>query len=126
MPSFSARSRERLATCHPDLIRLMNEAISTAPSDMDFTILCGFRNKSDQDAAVAAGNSTTPWPRSRHNATPSQAVDIAPYPVDWNDLGRFRKLSAHIKATAARLGIPIEWGGDWKSPVDMPHYQLRR
>jgi len=124
MPAFGKRSLDCLSTCHPDIQRLMHEAIRTATPDLDFAVICGHRSKADQNAAVAAGNSKTPWPRSRHNTMPSEAADIVPYPIDWNDTARFRKLAAHVKATADRLGIAVEWGGDWKSFVDMPHWQL--
>lgn len=53
MPVFSKASKERLSTCHPDLQRVMNEAIKIT----DFTVLEGHRGKAAQDAAFAAGNS---------------------------------------------------------------------
>ena len=56
----------------------------------------------------------------------AEAVDIAPYPIDWNDLNRFRKLSEHILKKAKQLNIPITWGGNFKTLVDMPHYELKR
>lgn len=126
MPVFSKRSLDNLATCHPDIQKILQDAIRTASPDLDFVVICGHRGKADQDAACAKGASKTPWPKSRHNSLPSEAADVIPYPVDWNDAARFRKLAAHVKATADRLGIQIEWGGDWRGFVDMPHYQLPR
>ena len=44
MPKFSQRSRERLDTCHPDLIKLMDAVIE----HIDITILCGHRSAKEQ------------------------------------------------------------------------------
>jgi hypothetical protein len=121
MAKFSQVSKERLATCDHRLQELMNDVIQ----HVDISILCGYRGKEDQDKACAAGNSKAPFPTSRHNCSPSQAVDVAPFPIDWNDLKRFKELGALVKERAAVLGIPIEWGGDWKKFVDLPHYQLK-
>lgn len=126
---FSQRSLDRLATCDERLRRVMTAALEGAPSD--FTILCGHRTEAEQAAACAAGNSKTPWPKSKHNSLPSRAVDVAPYPIDWNDLGRFRDLAHHVMEVAAELGVRLRWGGDFNMNgkpddkfVDMPHFEL--
>ena len=127
MPRFSARSASRLAECHKDLQRVMNAAIQ----EVDFTVLCGHRGKAEQDAAVAAGNSKLRWPKSKHNKKPSLAVDVAPWPIDWNNRARFKALAKVILAEAAALGISLRWGGDWNSDGDdsdgwdLPHFELR-
>jgi peptidoglycan L-alanyl-D-glutamate endopeptidase CwlK len=69
------------------------------------------------------------WPKSRHNSSPSEAVDVAPYvngKIPWDDTQEFRALNVHMMAAAKKLGIAIEWGGTlWQNFVDMPHYQLK-
>ena len=120
MPSFSKESQDRLSTCDYKLQELMNDVIQHA----DISILCGHRGKEDQDKACAAGNSKTPWPTSHHNCSPSAAVDIAPFPIDWNDNKRFKELGALVKQRAAALGIKIRWGGDFVSWKDLPHFEL--
>lgn len=122
MPSFSKASKAKLYTCHADLIRLFEAVIKKT----DCTIVCGYRGKDEQDKAFAEGKSKLKFPSSRHNRKPSEAVDAVPYPIDWNDLERFKALAKIVKETAKELGIAIEWGGDWKSFKDMPHYQLRK
>jgi peptidoglycan L-alanyl-D-glutamate endopeptidase CwlK len=127
MPKFSERSLSRLNTCSPVLQRLMKAAIEIGP---DFTILCGFRTKAEQDAALAAGHSKLGWPKSRHNISPSMAVDIAPYPIDWKDEARFLELSVSVKrawsamSDGARSGYSLTWGGDWTTFRDQPHWEL--
>lgn len=133
MPSFSAASRKQLATLHPDLQKVLNEAIRY----IDFSVVEGHRGKAAQDAAYAKGLSKLPWPRGQHNANPSRAVDLAPYPIDWSDqpkaVERFVYLAGFVMCTARRLGIPLRWGGDWTRNDDMrdegafrdrPHFEL--
>lgn len=121
MPSFSKRSSYRLAQCHLDLRKVLNAAIEQT----DFTVLCGHRGKDEQDAAVAAGNSRLVYPMSKHNQIPSRAVDIAPYPIDWDDISRFVTLGSIVLDIATKMGIDLVWGGNWKSLKDYPHYELR-
>jgi peptidoglycan L-alanyl-D-glutamate endopeptidase CwlK len=120
MPNFSKRSIEKLSTCHEDLREIMLEAIK----ETDFAVICGHRGKADQELACAQGNSQTPWPRSKHNKKPSLAVDIVPFPVDWDDTGRFKDLAKVIMRIAEEKGIKIKWGGDWRTFIDMPHFEL--
>ena len=64
---------------------------------------------------------------SRHLT--GHAVDI--YPIDENgnvvrnlEGGYFHKMAKAVKQAAKELNIPIEWGGDWKTILDGPHFQL--
>jgi len=120
MPNFSQRSKDNLATCHLDLQRVMLEAIKVA----DFAVLCGHRGQAAQDEAYATGRSKLLWPNSSHNELPSLAVDLAPWPIDWNDSGRFHYLAGVVMTVARQLGVVLEWGGDWQILVDLPHYQI--
>jgi hypothetical protein len=95
-------------------------------------VVCGHRNQAEQDAAVAAGASKTPWPTSRHNSYPSQAVDLAPIPLDWADTERFLAFADFVTGATHRLRIPIRWGGDWdRDPAtpnrfnDLVHFEIR-
>ncbi|MGE8636345.1 MAG: M15 family metallopeptidase, partial [Achromobacter piechaudii] len=38
----------------------------------------------------------------------------------------FADLAGVVKACAVELGVPVEWGGDWKSFKDEPHFQIPR
>lgn len=120
MALFSETSKTRLQTAHPDLQRLFFDVIQ----GWDCAILCGHRDEADQAAACAKGNSGTPWPTSKHNSCPSLAVDVAPYPVDWADIQRFKDFAAYVKGRAEALGIAIRWGGDFKSLKDYDHFEL--
>lgn len=123
MPKFSNSSKDKLKTCHPILQCIMNEAIKA----YDFTILCGYRGESAQNKAYEKGNSKLKFPKSKHNKIPSLAVDIAPYPIDWNDIERFKELNYVVMNIANYLCLDqyIQWGGTWKKFVDYPHYQIK-
>ena len=99
MPAFSDVSKARLLTCHHDLIVVMNHAIVHGP---DFTIMCGHRTVSEQQNLFGQVR-TEPGPKvtnvdgindiGKHNHSPSQAVDIAPYPIDWNNGAKIINMS---------------------------------
>jgi hypothetical protein len=128
MPKFNDRSLQRLQECDKDLQIIFEEVIK----NYDCTILCGHRGKEDQDEAVRTGKSKLSFPNSKHNSTPSRAIDVVPYPIDWNDKARFYHFAGYVCSLANSLGIKIRWGGDWNgdlnfkndSFVDMPHFQL--
>ena len=129
MPAFGARSRERLASCHPDLQRLFNEVVK----GFDCAVIYGHRTVEEQQDLYAQGR-TKPGKivtkldgvskRSKHNESPSLAVDVVPYPIDWDDLDAFRDLADHTKRVARDLGIGVVWGGDWSRFRDYPHWEL--
>jgi peptidoglycan L-alanyl-D-glutamate endopeptidase CwlK len=93
----------------------------------DISLIQGHRTKEQQKLVYDLGNSKVQWPNSKHNTTPSQAVDFQPYPypnVGAHD-ARIRavakkKLWASLAyvAGAARVfafanGWVLRWGGDW-------------
>lgn len=119
MPRFSKVSLDHLATCDHRLQKICFEAITTR----DFKVIYGHRTQVQQDAAYRRGKSKVKWPYSKHNKMPSLAVDVAPYPIDWEDIDRFVDLSRTILRIADVMKIPILWGGTWG--WDWGHYELR-
>ena len=117
---FSPSSLVKLHTCHPELQALMHIVLSK----VNITILCGFRGRADQEEAYKTGHSRAQFGESPHNQSPSMAVDIAPYPIDWKNIQRFKDLAEVVKTTAKEMSIEIRWGGDFKSISDYPHFEL--
>tara|TARA_R100001594_G_scaffold65404_3_gene99598 strand:- start:1035 stop:1424 length:390 start_codon:yes stop_codon:yes gene_type:complete len=115
MAKFGKSSRKRLKTCDEKLQLLFNEVIKV----FDCSILVGHRGEEDQNKAYAEGNSQLRWPKGKHNKKPSIAVDVAPYPIDWEDRERFSYFAGFVKGVAWRLNIPIRWGGDWDGDNDL-------
>lgn len=114
------RSRKRLEGVHPDLVAVVLGAAQI--TEVDFIVTEGLRSKERQEQLVRAGASKTL--KSRHLT--GHAVDLAAKVGDevrW-DWPLYHKLAAAMKDSAAALGIEIEWGGDWKSFPDGPHFQL--
>lgn len=114
------KSLKRLEGVHPDLVRVVKKAAIL--SSIDFTVLEGLRTLARQKELVGKGASTTM--KSRHLT--GHAVDLAPMidgEVRW-DWPLYHKLSPIIKAVALAENVPIEWGGDWKTFKDGPHWQL--
>ena len=118
--ALGERSRQRLAGVHPDLVKVVERAIQITP--VDFTVLEGRRTKERQAELLKAGATTTM--NSRHLT--GHAVDLGALvggKVRW-DWPLYHKIAAAVKQAAKEVGVPIEWGGDWKTFKDGPHYQL--
>jgi peptidoglycan LD-endopeptidase CwlK len=114
------RSTRALQGVHPDLARVVKRAITLTP--IDFVVTEGLRTVERQKKLVAAGASKTM--KSRHIT--GHAVDLAAYvagSVRW-DWPLYKQLADAMKQAAALEGVPIEWGGDWRTFKDGPHFQL--
>ena len=117
---FSQRSRDNLRGVHSDLVIVVTTALLTSP--LDFVVTEGLRSRARQQQLVDSGASKTM--NSRHLT--GHAVDLAVWldgSIRW-DWGLYDRLAVHVKDAAALHGIPIEWGGDWESFRDGPHFQL--
>jgi len=120
MKAFSARSEKNLVGVHPDLVRVMRRALEIAP--VDFMVIEGLRTVERQRQLVAKGASQTM--RSRHLT--GHAVDIAPVvggAIRW-DWPLYDRLAVAVKQAAREVSVPVEWGGDWATFKDGPHWQL--
>ena len=128
MPAFSKRSRDNLAQCHPDLQLLFNDVIE----HFDCSVICGHRGMEKQEEAFRTGRSKARFGESKHNHSPSMAVDVVPYSVNWEDRERFALFAGFVLGRAASLDINVRWGGDWDRDTqtadetfsDMPHFEL--
>jgi hypothetical protein len=116
---LGTRSKQNLSGVHPDLVAVVNRAIEI--TEQDFTVIEGIRNINRQRELVKSGASQTM--NSRHLT--GHAVDIAPYPLTW-DWEYFQPIEVAMKQAAEELEIDLEWGGDWRSFKDGPHWQLSR
>ena len=114
------RSLSNLEGVHPDLIKVVKRAIEL--TQVDFTVIEGLRTKERQAQLLKEKKTTTL--NSRHLT--GHAVDIVAWvdgTVSW-DWKHYYILEKAVKQAAKELKIPIEWGGDWKTFKDAPHWQL--
>ena len=129
MPKFGKKSKSRLKTCDEDLIALFEEVVKY----FDCTVLEGHRGEKLQNKYFKEGKSKLKFPDGNHNNNPSTAVDVVPYPIDWDDRERMSYFAGFVKGVAYKMGIPIRWGGDWNNNTnlkdnsfdDLPHFELR-
>lgn len=117
MPTFSESSLSNLETADQDLVTLFNRVVL----GYDCTVLEGYRSRHRQEILYMSGASRVKF--GKHNYEPSLAVDVAPYPIDWNDIDRFYMFGGYVLGVAEMLDISIRWGGDWDGDTDV-HDQL--
>lgn len=139
MPKYSPSSQAKLNTCHPLIIKVFNHVIIDGP---DHSIVCGARPVAEQQELYAQGR-TKPGKivtnvdgvndLSKHNKSPSEAVDAIPYPTGYNSVPRFKIFGAYVLGVASAMGVPLYWGADWDKDwdidehkfIDLPHFELR-
>ena len=129
MPRYSKKSKERLASCDERLQDVFNEVINY----VDCSILEGHRSKERQNKLYDENRTKVKYPNGRHNSSPSKAVDVTPYPVDWEDRERQTLFAGFVLGLARNMGIRLRWGGDWDMDFqvmdnrfdDFPHFEIR-
>lgn len=128
MYKFGSNSTMKLRQCHPDIQKVMNEAIK----HVDCSIIEGHRGEERQTELFDQGRSKVEFPDGKHNSFPSLAVDAVPFPIDWQDIERMRAFAFFVKGLATGMGIKLRLGADWDSDFsckdqrfhDMPHIEL--
>ena len=130
---LSQKSLDRLAVVDPRLVAVVKRAIQI--TTQDFMVLEGYRSQERQDELYAQGR-TKPGPVVTWvkvgTHTSGTAVDLVPYPVDWNDLSKFDAISKAMFDAAKELGVKIRWGANWnqngtpreRGESDSPHFEL--
>ena len=110
MYKFGKRSRERLKGVDAKLVNVLNELIKM----MDVTIIEGLRSAERQKELLAKGATKVKY--SKHME--GKAVDLSPYPIDWENRDGFYYMGGMIRGIAKQMGINIRFGGDWDSDGD--------
>ena len=129
MYKFGSRSRRAMENIDPRLKKVLNEVIKY----VDCSVLEGHRNEERQNKLFEEGRTKVKYPNGRHNANPSRAVDVVPYPIDWNDRERFHLFAGFVLGIAKSMEINLRWGGDWDQDWyvhdnrfdDFPHFEIK-
>jgi peptidoglycan L-alanyl-D-glutamate endopeptidase CwlK len=121
------RSEKTIATLEPDVQPIARALVQKAAQNgITVKIISGLRTYAEQDALYAQGR-TAPGPRitnarggySNHNF--GIAFDIGVF-----EGNKYLPESVKYKAVGVLgMDLGLEWGGNWKTIVDQPHYQLR-
>ena len=139
---LSERSLKSLEGVNPNLVKVVERAIEL--TEQDFLVLEGVRSKEQcyinygkgRTAAQCSAKgvpikyaqpslSKVTWlnnPLASKHVT-GNAVDLVPYPINWNTISKFTTISKAMKQAAKELGVDLEWGGDW-TKKDYPHFEL--
>ena len=148
---LSQRSLDRLHGVDQKLVAVVKRAIELSP--IDFMVLEGIRTR--EQCMINYGKGRTAAQCSAKGvpakyAKPSaakvtwlnnpfaskhvsgKAVDLVPYPVDWNDLKKFDQIAKAMLQAAKELGVPVRWGADWdndgkpreRGESDSPHFEI--
>tara|TARA_R100000655_G_C2902646_1_gene179113 strand:- start:37 stop:429 length:393 start_codon:yes stop_codon:yes gene_type:complete len=128
MYKFGSRSKKAMENIDPRLKKVLNEVIK----HVDCSVLEGHRNEERQNKLFEEGRTKVKYPNGRHNANPSRAVDVVPYPIDWDDRERFHLFAGFVIGIAKSMEITLRWGGDWNMNFevddnnfdDFPHFEL--
>ena len=154
MPLYSQSSTEKLLTCHPDLVTVMLYVVEY----FDNTIIYGHRSPREQFILYQKGRKYDVINRkwdivnpgkvvtyldgyiklSKHNKSPSMAVDAVAYPIDWKDKKRQLYLAGYVMGVAQKLyndGVIkhlVRCGCDWDRDTqvkdetfeDLYHFEL--
>lgn len=118
---LSQRSLDRMKGVDDRLVNVVKRAIEL--TEIDFCVTEGLRTKERQAQLLKAGATRTM--NSRHII--GKAIDLAAVvdgEVRW-DWPLYAKIATAMKRAAEILNVEIEWGGDWVTFKDGPHFQLK-
>lgn len=141
MPTFGESSRKQLDTCRSELVEVLEYVVK----EYDITILEGRRSWKKQEELLRQGRTKVGPGKSKHNPPKkadgtedtnwlSDAVDVAPYPIDWKDAKRFIYMAGLIIGVGRALGYDLRWGGNWDEDQiiiddqnfdDLPHIEYK-
>lgn len=121
------RSENNIATLQPEVQPIARALIEKAAlSGIRIKVISGLRTFAEQDALYAQGR-TTPGAKvtnarggySNHNF--GIAFDVGVF-----EGNKYLDDSPKYKAVGALgMDLGLEWGGNWKTIADQPHFQLR-
>jgi peptidoglycan L-alanyl-D-glutamate endopeptidase CwlK len=118
MLKLTAKDYLKLRGVHPDLVAVVEEYLRIGKTPI--IVIEGLRTLAKQKEYLKKGATTTL--RSRHLT--GHAIDIGPKNTPLSHWPPYYTIAKDFKQAAKNIGVPVEWGGDWKSFKDGPHWQL--
>jgi len=143
MYKYSTQSEEKLKMCDSKIQKVMKKVIKI----YDVSIIYGHRCSTQQFELYKKGRiekkynvKENYWKivdkdkiltncdgydvKSKHNVKPSLAIDVAPYPLDWNNEYRFYYMAGLIQGVAFSMKINLKWGGKFMKLKDLCHFEI--
>ncbi|WP_151708791.1 M15 family metallopeptidase [Acinetobacter brisouii] len=141
--NLSQSSLGKLTGVDANLQKVIKRAIEL--TEQDFMVLQGMRTREECSINYGKGRTAqectakgvpaqyaqpnlakVTWLRDPYGSkhTQGKAVDIVPYPLDWNDLSKYQKIATAMKRAASELNVKVTWGGDWATSKDYPHFEV--
>lgn len=124
---LSKRSYTRLNGINAILVAILTEAIKESPYDFGIPSTGGLRTAEKQNELYKKGRSQLDGYKKKSYHQTGKAFDIYAYvdgKASW-DKGQLTAIARHIQKVAKdQFDVDLTWGGDWKSFVDMPHFQI--
>jgi len=129
LDTWDTATNNRIAKLHPKIRCAVKNFINEVDKTMGIKlrVIQGFRTYAEQNALYAQGRTTkgkkvtnAKGGQSNHNF--GLAIDVAEIKngnIDWNEQ---EKVLPKIAPIGKKWGF--EWGGDWKSIVDKPHFEM--
>lgn len=141
MPSFGESSRKHLDTCRAEIVKTLEIVVI----EYDIIVIEGRRSWERQEELLRLGKTKVGPGESKHNPPKladgsedqnwlSDAVDVAPYPINWKDAKRFIYMAGLIIGVGRTLGFDFRWGGNWDEDQviiddqnfdDLPHFEYK-
>jgi len=123
---FDDRSERCIRTLHPKAQQAAREFLTTLRgAGIDARIISGTRTYAEQDALYRIGRFGNTSPRVT-NARGGQSNHN--FGIAWDlgifDAGKYLKTKTPYREAATHKPAAVEWGGDWVTFPDLPHYQL--
>lgn len=125
MPEFGEVSKQRLMWLPPTFQKVLENAVKR----VDFSVICTLRTYEEQQELYNNHKSNAKPGESKHNLKPGflhvEAVDVCPYPTQFENKELFIKLAYIILDEARKLNYPLLWGGFFKvaGKPDLPHFE---
>ena len=133
---YSTRSLKNLSFLHPEMIKFANELLSCSPYDL--VITSGARTAEQQNELYQQGRTKkgqvvtncdgykVKSNHQLHSDGYGYAFDIAVIvdgKISW-DPKYYKEVANSSRDLMKKYNV--EWGGDWKSLKDYPHFELKK
>lgn len=129
MFKLSNTSKQRLQGVNPELLRVIDLALTISLIDFGIPADGGIRTAERQNELFKQGLSQLDGYKKLSNHQTGNAFDVYAYvdgKASWNEL-HLTHVATAILSAASQLGVPLRWGGHFgANGWDKPHFEIAR